>query len=270
MCFFPRVLPWAEIIERMSDSASQLLDPNDVRAEIDSNDPARAKTSQRLRCFELVLVLFVAFAGSVSVSIYTLFSGASLYRSNAPSTLNFVGVIQAVAALGVLLYVLFRQGRSPRDLGLTFNWKDLPLSVGLALMALIAEVIAWKLLSYGYIRVTGQNLDTSQKNIEFITSSFSIWTLILVFINPLFEELIVRAYLISEVQSLTGSALIAVVLSVVLQATYHLYQGAASLVIYAALFAVFSIYYVKTRRIVPVILAHFYFDFLAVIYFWWR
>ena len=137
-------------------------------------------------------------------------------------------------------------------------------------MALIAEVVAWKLLSYGYLRATGHNLDTTQRNVEFITSSFSVWTVILVTINPFFEELIVRAYLISEVQSLTGSALIAVVLSVVLQATYHLYQGPASFVIYAAMFAVFSIYYVQNRRIVPVILAHFYFDFMAVIYFWWR
>ena len=254
----------------MSDSSPKLLPPNDARAGIDSNDPAPAKASQRLRCFELMLVLFVAFAGSVSVSIYTLFTGASLYGSNASSALNFVGVIQEVAALGVLSYVLLRQGRSPRDLGLTFNWKDLPLSVGLALVALIAEVVAWKLLSYGYLRATGHNLDTTQRNVEFITSSFSVWTVILVTINPFFEELIVRAYLISEVQSLTGSALIAVVLSVVLQATYHLYQGPASFVIYAAMFAVFSIYYVQNRRIVPVILAHFYFDFMAVIYFWWR
>lgn len=253
----------------MADPSSQLL--LDVRTEIDSHDPA-ARASRRLRIIELVLVLFVAFAVSVSVSIYAALSGASLYGSNGsnPSALNFAGVIQEVAALGVLFYVLFRQGRRLGDIGLTFSWKDLPLSIWLAFAALIVEIIAWQLLAYGYNQATGQPLNATPKNVEFIASSFSLWTLILVIVNPFFEELIVRAYLISEVQSMTGSSVLAIVLSVVLQATYHMYQGLTSVVLYAALFAVFSIYYVKTKRIVPVILAHFYFDFMAVASYWWR
>ena len=251
----------------MNDSSSQVLPVNDVRTEIDSRDPA-PKESQRLRCFELILVLFVAFGGSVSISIYALFTGVTLYEVKHSSALNFVGVIQELAALGVLFYVLFRQGRNPRDLGFSFSWKDIPLSLGLALVAFLAEVIAWQALSYGYNLATGNNLDANPKNVEFITSTLSIWTLILIVINPFFEELIVRAYLISEIQTFTGSAFVAVVLSAGLQATYHLYQGAAGFVPYAAMFAVFSLYYVQNRRIVPVILAHFYFDLFAVIYFW--
>ena len=104
----------------MADPSSQLL--LDVRTEIDSHDPA-ARASRRLRIIELVLVLFVAFAVSVSVSIYAALSGASLYGSNGsnPSALNFAGLIQEVAALGVLFYVLFRQGRRLGDIGLTFS-----------------------------------------------------------------------------------------------------------------------------------------------------
>lgn len=253
----------------MNDPASPLTPAVDVRTEIDSSEPP-ARSSQSLRWAELVLVLFVAFAVSVAVSIYTVFTGVNLYGSNPSSALNFTGVIQEVAALSVLFYILFRQKRSSRDLGFSFNWKDLPLSVGLFFMALFAEVIVWQLLFYAYGRATGQNLNATPKNVEFIASSFTIWTLVLVIVNPFFEELIVRAYLISEVQSLTGSAVVAVVLSVVLQSVYHLYQGLTSVVLYAALFAVFSIYYVKTRRIVPIILAHFYFDFISVANYWWR
>jgi membrane protease YdiL (CAAX protease family) len=254
----------------MSDlSPPQSSSVDAPRTEIDSGDLAQ-RSNRKLRSFELILVLFVAFAVSVSVSIYSVVSGANLYGANNASALNFAGVIQEVAALGVLFYVLFRQRRRPRDLGLSFKWTDLPLSVGLAFVAMIAEIILWQLLSYGFIRATGHGLNANPKNVEFIASSFTIWTLILIIVNPFFEELIVRAYLITEVQSLTGSAVIAVVLSVTLQATYHLYQGVTSVVLYAALFAVFSIYYARTRRIVPVILAHFYFDFMAVAQYWWR
>ena len=238
-------------------------------AEFDPLGPPAAP-SRRLRSFELLLVLFVAFAGSVAISLYVVFSNASLYGSETSPTLNFATVIQEIAGLGVLFYVLFRQGRRPRDLGFTFNWKDLPLSVWLAFAAVVVGIIASSLLSYGYRQATGQPLNTTPKNVEFISAGFSLWTLVVIVINPFFEELIVRAYLISEIQSLTGSAALAVGLSVALQVTYHLYQGLTSALLSAAIFAVFSLYYVKTKRIVPVILAHFYFDFMAVAYYWWR
>ena len=44
-------------------------------------------------------------------------------------------------------------------------------------------------------------------------------------LNPFFEELTVRAYLMSEVQDLTGSMNLAAFLSVVVQFSYHLYYG---------------------------------------------
>jgi len=44
-------------------------------------------------------------------------------------------------------------------------------------------------------------------------------------LNPFFEELIVRAYLMTEIMDLTGSAMLAIATSVLLQASYHLYYG---------------------------------------------
>jgi membrane protease YdiL (CAAX protease family) len=252
----------------MTDASDQVLAHNEVKAETRPYEPAPAENSHRVRIAELVLVLFVAFAGPLSLSVYTALTSAHVYASTPSPALNFVAVIQELAGLGVLFYVLFRQGRRPGDLGFTFNWKDLPLSVGLAILALIVEVVAMQVLSQGYYLATGHSLNTTPQNVEFISSGFAIWTLVLIIVNPFFEELIVRAYLMSELQSLTGSAVVAVVFSVALQSAYHLYQGLSSAIISAALFTVFSIYYVKTRRILPVILAHFYFDLMAVAYYW--
>lgn len=122
----------------MNNPSSPLTPPFDVRTEIDSSEPP-ARTSQSLRWVELLLVLLVAFGVSVSVSIYTVVSGAKLYGSSSSPALNFAGVIQEVAALGVLFYVLC--------------------------------------------------LNTTPKNIEFIASGFTIWSLVLVIVNPFFEEL---------------------------------------------------------------------------------
>jgi len=86
-------------------------------------------------------------------------------------------------------------------------------------------------------------------------------------INPVFEELIVRAFLISEATLLTGSAGLAVILSVLLQTSYHLYQGIPNAIGDGLIFLVFSLYYVKTRRLWPVILAHLWLDLYAVIFY---
>jgi len=48
-------------------------------------------------------------------------------------------------------------------LGFTFNWKDLPLSIGIAVLALIASMVASQLLSYAYSRATGQVLGAARR-----------------------------------------------------------------------------------------------------------
>ena len=91
---------------------------------------------------------------------------------------------------------------------------------------------------------------------------FGISTLSLVFVclNPFFEELIVRAYTMTEVLDLGGNQILAVIVSVIVQISYHLYQGLLHGLSLTFLFLVFSIYFVRTRRIVPVILAHLFLD----------
>jgi membrane protease YdiL (CAAX protease family) len=55
---------------------------------------------------------------------------------------------------------------------------------------------------------------------------------------------------------------LAVIVSVIVQMSYHLYQGLLSGLALTLLFTMFSIYFVRARRIVPVILAHLCLDLL--------
>jgi membrane protease YdiL (CAAX protease family) len=57
----------------------------------------------------------------------------------------------------------------------------------------------------------------------------------------------------------------AVAISVVLQVSYHLYQGALNVLLLAIIFTAFSIYYTRTRRIVPIILVHLGLDRFALL-----
>ena len=85
-----------------------------------------------------------------------------------------------------------------------------------------------------------------------------------IFLNPFFEELIVRGYLMTEIVELGGSGTLAIVISVAVQMSYHLYQGFTNGIVLVTIFAVFSIYFWKTRRLAPVVLAHLSVDAYAL------
>jgi len=91
-------------------------------------------------------------------------------------------------------------------------------------------------------------------------------TILFQFLNPFFEELIVRAYVMTEIRFLTNSTYKAIVVSTLLQTSYHFYQGGAMALAESASFLVFSIFYAKTNRIAPVILAHMYMDVGATLW----
>jgi membrane protease YdiL (CAAX protease family) len=98
-----------------------------------------------------------------------------------------------------------------------------------------------------------------------ISAGVSLLTILIVIVNPFFEELIVRGYTMSEVMALGGSRNLAILISVFVQISYHIYQGFLRCVGLAAVFLLFSIYFSRTRRIGPVIVAHFWSDAWALI-----
>lgn len=84
-------------------------------------------------------------------------------------------------------------------------------------------------------------------------------------LNPFFEELIVRAYTMSEVISLGGGRTLAVLVSVIIQISYHLYQGLVHVLALIVIFTIFSIYFARTKKIMPIILAHLCLDWIGLL-----
>ena len=65
----------------------------------------------------------------------------------------------------------------------------------------------------------------------------------------------------TETLALTGSSVLAIIFSVLLQTSYHLYQGLPYALGVGLMFLIFSLYYAHTHRILPLIVAHFMLDF---------
>jgi membrane protease YdiL (CAAX protease family) len=166
-------------------------------------------------------------------------------------------------SLTVLWYVMSRQGRTWKDIGWKLELADVPRALGLLIAANVITYLLLVPVQYFYRTYSGHFMAPKSLHSMF---GFGISSLSIAFIclNPFFEELIVRAYTMSEVMNLGGNRGLAVIVSVVVQMSYHIYQGVASVLALTLLFTAFSIYFIRTRRIVPVILAHLCLDLLAL------
>ncbi len=211
----------------------------------------------------LLIVWAVSLTQPILGSTYYLLGAAS---STDPLRQKFrliSGLASELVALLVLWYVIRQQGKTWRDLGWSFRIGDIPLGIGLLVLASLASWMAWIPVQLLYRSYSGHFIEPkSYSGFGFGISALSVTFILL---NPFFEELIVRAYTMSEVIRLGGSGWLAVFISVALQMSYHLYQGAARAFDIAIIFAVFSIYYVRTRRVMPLILAHLGYDLHALL-----
>ena len=82
----------------------------------------------------------------------------------------------------------------------------------------------------------------------------------------LLEEVIAVAFL-TEKLKLIGSTFWSIVLvSALLRGSYHLYQGFGGFVGNVVMGIVFAIYYQKTRRLAPLLIAHFVMDLVVFVF----
>jgi len=216
-------------------------------------------SDRRMRVFEIVLLSALAFASSYLGSAYRLWTGVLPGAGTDRSLSRLNALLHEGASLGLLWYILMRRSKTFSDIGLSWRNRDFGVSILLSVASTIASAVV-----HGAIVAAGLSSASRSEYARVgdylfgggITSTMIIFA----FVNPFFEELIVRAYVMTEVKALTGSAAIAIMASTLLQMGYHFYQGAPLAFSHGAAFLVFSIYYAKTKRIMPVILAHLFGD----------
>ena len=241
--------------EILNESVPPLLPPSLTISEV----PAPfVPGERRLRFIELVLVCAIALGGSFFSSILSLFQN-SLGRFSGSSQWGY-GILTEIASLTLLWYVLLRRSKSFPDLGFVWRWSDIGWSVMLCVGGYIAYCMAYMAAYYGGFAITGRAAANASVGDYFFGGGVTVVTIIFLCVNPFFEELIARAYMITEIKYLTNSATVAVIVSTLFQATYHLYQGVPLALAAGANFFLWSLFYAKTNRITPIILAHLYFD----------
>jgi len=232
-----------------------------------SPSPSRPWTERQIRTFELALVCLIAFGTAIFASGHSLFYG--IYSRPISGTYGWVyNMLRESMALALLWYVLMRRGKTFADLGLNWTGKDAGWSLLLRLGGSLAYSAVYSALYHTGLTSESHHAASVRVGHLLFGGGFSEAAILFQFLNPFFEELIVRAYVITEIKFLTGSMAKAVMVSTLLQTSYHFYQGTPAAIAHGATFLIFSIYYAKTNRIAPVILAHLYSDVYGAL--WYR
>lgn len=230
--------------------------PEQLAAAVsDSSAEALTAHEKRRRWFEVALVLLVALSYFFLTSLQAL-CGHPISIPHLTIRPYLFASIQEIVGLLLLAYVLSRHKLRFRDLGLRWGVRDILSAPAVTLGAYLAYYAAHPLVRFIERMLSIPSSSNCLANYPIPMLSALPFFLL----NPFFEELIVRAYLMSEIKQLTGSSTLAVIVSAAVQTSYHLGYGPNVFVGLFFAFLVFSVWFARTKRITPVILAHEFID----------
>lgn len=172
-----------------------------------------------------------------------------------------LGIFSYLAVGGMVplvLLLLVRTGQPPRWLGLgrTGAVGDLLPALGLVALAFVSELVLAGLLSPLAVAHKSwfETVPTGR-----VPGYYLIWGLAISAVTALTEEVIVNGYLLTRLDQFGWSAPKALILSLALRTSYHLYYGVGLLLtIPFGYFVTRS--FQKHRRLNRSVLAHFLFD----------
>ena len=223
--------------------------PNDIRMIVNLD-----------RATEALIVLGSAFGAPVYAStVYALWlrkhpDWAARHAMFTDAGLQLLFGSQLITVL-VLLAFLWIRGWTPERLGLAVGPRGAIAGLALALTAYIAAACILAAAAHVWP-------DTYAVAVKTMPHQFAL-TLPTIIVtssmNGAFEELFLCGFLISTQGSDRQRAILAV-LSMILRLSYHTYQGPVGFLSILVLGSLQTLYFVRTRRLWPVIVSHIAID----------
>lgn len=231
-----------------------------------------------VRRHEVLLVLGVSLGASAAYSIVSFIAKVTaaplaeqttaLNPSQAPGrpwldlTYQLLGIAVAVVPAFFAVHLLNRDSDlvdARTRLGIDARRPAFDIGTGMGLAALIGLP---GLGLYLAARSLGLNTTISAANLPHVW--WAIPVLILTALgNGVLEEVVVVGYLLTRLRDLGWRTWHAVAASALLRGGYHLYQGVGAFVGNALMGVVFALFFLRYRRVLPLIIAHTVLDVIA-------
>ncbi|GLZ82109.1 membrane protein [Actinorhabdospora filicis] len=236
--------------------------------------------SHRVLRAEVFLVLAVSLGKSAVYSLVSIIAKLTAPGglASATSTLNasasprpwldltyqVLGIFFALVPAALAVHLLSRDGTSPwRTLGLDVKRPFFDLSSGAGLAAVIG--IPGLAL---YFAAREMGLNTTVVAADLPSQWWAVPVLILSAAqNAILEEVVVVGYLMTRMRQMRAGVVATIAASSILRGSYHLYQGFGGFVGNAVMGVIFALWYRRTGRIGPLIVAHTLLDIVAFVGF---
>jgi membrane protease YdiL (CAAX protease family) len=168
-------------------------------------------------------------------------------------------IIFEVLIFSGLYWFLRQRNWTAERAGAVASLSDVPVGVGLSLVAYVAFLVTWMLIA-----VLMPSAVAAHGAPPLVGGQFDLLTVLLAsIVNPIFEETFLCGYVVTALTP-GRSAATAVSVSMVIRLLCHLYQGPLAVGI-VPVGLVFTWYYVRTHRLWPVVIAHAVFDFVGLV-----
>lgn len=193
---------------------------------------------------ELLLVMGIGFGIFIYGSTHTLLS-----RNSAPDAAVYTGadfifiVLYELFASGLIALLLYYRGWRLRDFNLQFR----PVYIALALLLVLLR----QALAYPLIQLFGA-LGLPEASATFHAGIFPLAAMIV--LNSIYEEVLLSGYLFKRLEKWHPACIL--LCSFLFRASFHTYQGWGMLPSVFALSLVFGVYYLRYKKLWPLILAH--------------
>jgi uncharacterized protein len=194
---------------------------------------------------EFCIVVGVAFALPAASSLAVLLtstptSGPVQFTEDDLRVL----VVEEAILLLMLGWFLRVRGWSVEHFAAHPSSRELAMALGLTVVSLLIWVLPWFLLAPADAGATSGGAALSWPGILAVS-----------IMNPLFEELFLCAYMLPFLAIRRGPG-VAVAASLLVRLSFHTYQGPVGLLAVGLLGLVFSMFYLRTQRLWPVLIAH--------------
>ncbi len=197
---------------------------------------------------EIAIVSFLCFGLFIVTSLGAVASGSSQQKHFADASLLSLVLIEAVLAALTLGFLTLRKYPIGR-LRPTPGHLDTAIGIGLFASGYVATVLAYLLVAPG-------NDVGSQPITRMLAEGHRSFLVVLVVstVNGLYEETFLLGYLMDALRAQGAS--IAIGLTCLARLLYHLYQGPVGAFSVTVWGVVIGLFYWRTKRLWPAILAH--------------
>jgi uncharacterized protein len=204
---------------------------------------------------EAMLVLFFAFLYPVWSSLQHIFASTSAAFAFSDSAM-FALTIFEVSGLGMFALYWRARGHTLSNLGLDVARVDIPYGLLLLVTVFILAIVQYQV----WLRIARSVPTTGVFGLK---GHLSIAPLLAgSLINAVFEEVLVVGFVFSTLSEMANPVLL-IVLSALLRASYHTYQGWYGVVFVTLLGFTFGLFYWRFRRLTPLVATHAVLDIYA-------